>query len=44
MRTVENIRRFRLSDSFIEPYVKEAEVPWGPWLRNFQANIRTSTK
>jgi ribonucleoside-triphosphate reductase len=28
MRTVENIRRFRLSDSFIEPY-KEAEVPWG---------------
>ena len=29
MRTVENIRRFRLSDSFVEPYV-EAEVPWGP--------------
>ena len=29
MRTVENIRRFRLSDSFIEPYM-EAEVPWGP--------------
>ena len=29
MRTVENIRRFRLSDSFIEPY-KTAEVPWGP--------------
>ena len=28
-RTVENIRRFRLSDSFIEPYVN-AEVPWGP--------------
>ena len=30
-RTVENIRRFRLSDSFIEPYVN-AEVPWGPSL------------
>lgn len=29
MRTVENIRRFRLSDSFVEPYM-EAEVPWGP--------------
>ena len=29
MRTIENIRRFRLSDTFIEPY-KEAEVPWGP--------------
>jgi adenosylcobalamin-dependent ribonucleoside-triphosphate reductase len=29
MRTVNNIRRFRLSDSFIEPY-KTAEVPWGP--------------
>jgi len=29
MRTLENIRRFRLSDSFIEPY-KTAEVPWGP--------------
>ena len=29
MRTLENIRRFRLSDTFIEPY-KEAEVPWGP--------------
>ena len=29
MRTVENIRRFRLSDSFIEPYIN-AEVPWGP--------------
>jgi adenosylcobalamin-dependent ribonucleoside-triphosphate reductase len=29
MRTIENIRRFRLSDTFIEPY-KEAKVPWGP--------------
>ena len=29
MRTVNNIRRFRLSDSFVEPY-KTAEVPWGP--------------
>ena len=29
MRTIENIRRFRLSDTFIEPY-KNAEVPWGP--------------
>ena len=29
MRTIENIRRFRLSDTFIEPY-KGAEVPWGP--------------
>jgi len=29
MRTIENIRRFRLSDTFIEPY-KTAEVPWGP--------------
>ena len=29
MRTLENIRRFRLSDTFIEPY-KEANVPWGP--------------
>ena len=29
MRTIENIRRFRLSDTFVEPY-KEAEVPWGP--------------
>ena len=29
MRTLENIRRFRLSDTFIEPY-KAAEVPWGP--------------
>jgi len=29
MRTIENIRRFRLSDTFIEPY-KDAGVPWGP--------------
>tara|TARA_Y100001937_G_scaffold59234_2_gene81319 strand:- start:926 stop:2893 length:1968 start_codon:yes stop_codon:yes gene_type:complete len=29
MRTIENIRRFRLSDTFVEPY-KTAEVPWGP--------------
>jgi hypothetical protein len=29
MRTLENIRRFRLSDAFIEPY-KIAKVPWGP--------------
>lgn len=29
MRTIENIRRFRLSDTFIERY-KTAEVPWGP--------------
>jgi adenosylcobalamin-dependent ribonucleoside-triphosphate reductase len=29
MRTIENIRRFRLSDTFVEPY-KNAEVPWGP--------------
>jgi len=29
MRTLENIRRFRLSDTFVEPY-KDAEVPWGP--------------
>ena len=29
MRTIENIRRFRLSESFIEPY-KTQEVPWGP--------------
>jgi ribonucleoside-triphosphate reductase len=29
MRTIENIRRFRLSDTFIEPY-KAAKVPWGP--------------
>jgi len=29
MRTIQNIRRFRLSDTFIEPY-KAAKVPWGP--------------
>jgi ribonucleoside-triphosphate reductase len=29
MRTAANIRRFRLSDTFIEPY-KDKEVPWGP--------------
>jgi adenosylcobalamin-dependent ribonucleoside-triphosphate reductase len=29
MRTPSNIRRFRLSDAFIEPY-KTKEVPWGP--------------
>jgi len=29
MRTIQSIRRFRLSDTFIEPY-KDAEVPWGP--------------
>ena len=29
MRTLENIRRFRLSDTFVEPY-KDATVPWGP--------------
>ena len=29
MRTLDNIRRFRLSDVFIEPY-KTQEVPWGP--------------
>ena len=29
MRTIQNIRRFRLSDTFVEPY-KTAEVPWGP--------------
>ena len=29
MRTTANIRRFRLSDTFIEPY-KAKEVPWGP--------------
>ena len=29
MRTLESIRRFRLSDTFIEPY-KQADVPWGP--------------
>ena len=29
MRTLDNIRHFRLSDVFIEPY-KTKEVPWGP--------------
>mgnify|MGYP003680313522 CR=1 FL=1 len=29
MRTIENIRRFRLSDTFVDPY-REAAVPWGP--------------
>ena len=29
MRTIENIRRFRLSDTFVEPY-KTLPVPWGP--------------
>jgi ribonucleoside-triphosphate reductase len=29
MRTIDNIRRFRLSDTFMDPY-REAEVPWGP--------------
>jgi ribonucleoside-triphosphate reductase len=29
MRTIENIRRFRLSDTFIEKY-RGLEVPWGP--------------
>ena len=29
MRTLENIRRFKLSDAFIEPY-KTRQVPWGP--------------
>jgi|TARA_R100000455_G_scaffold20438_1_gene10189 adenosylcobalamin-dependent ribonucleoside-triphosphate reductase len=29
MRTLDTIRKFRLSDSFVEPY-KTAEVPWGP--------------
>jgi len=29
MRTAANIRRFRLSDAFLEPY-KTKEVPWGP--------------
>ncbi len=29
MRTVENIRRFRLSDAFVEPY-RDRDVPWGP--------------
>jgi len=29
MRSHSNIRRFKLSDAFIEPY-KDREVPWGP--------------
>jgi len=29
MRTTSNIRRFKLSEAFIEPY-KTREVPWGP--------------
>ena len=29
MRTIDNIRRFRLSDTFVEPY-RQKEVPWGP--------------
>ena len=29
MKTFGNIRRFRLSDNFIEPYMTK-EVPWGP--------------
>lgn len=29
MRTLANTRKFRLSDSFVEPY-KDREVPWGP--------------
>tara|TARA_Y100000592_G_scaffold100924_1_gene183758 strand:- start:4133 stop:6100 length:1968 start_codon:yes stop_codon:yes gene_type:complete len=29
MRTIENIRRFRLSDTFVDPY-KALAVPWGP--------------
>ena len=29
MRTIDNIRRFRLSDTFVEPY-KDRQVPWGP--------------
>jgi ribonucleoside-triphosphate reductase len=29
MRTLENIRRFKLSENFIDQY-KEQEVPWGP--------------
>ena len=29
MRTIDNIRRFRLSDTFVDPY-KLQEVPWGP--------------
>ena len=29
MRTLANTRKFRLSDSFVDPY-KDREVPWGP--------------
>ena len=29
MRTLENIRRFKLSENFIDQY-KDQEVPWGP--------------
>lgn len=29
MRTIENIRRFKLSETFIDQY-KDQEVPWGP--------------
>jgi len=29
MRTSQNIRRFRLSDTFVDPY-KTEKVPWGP--------------
>jgi len=29
MRTLQNIRRFRLSDTFVDPY-KTKKVPWGP--------------
>lgn len=29
MRTLANTRKFRLSDSFVEPY-KDKNVPWGP--------------
>ena len=29
MRTIDNIRKFKLSDTFIEQYT-EKEVPWGP--------------
>jgi len=29
MRTIDNIRKFKLSDTFIEQY-REKEVPWGP--------------
>ena len=29
MRTLANTRKFRLSDSFVDPY-KDKNVPWGP--------------